>query len=235
MKCRNDVIRLGISVALAVLLAAPLLATNYVWTGSAGDSNWMTSANWVTNRVTAANGAYPGTNDVATLTNNDGRQDVLLLYSSGAPRAFFNRGFRSFGVSYSLDMGAGELLSGIENGQVAGCMADFNGDGTEDLAVVLTNGVCAVITRDPAGAEQCARVVLSPQAGKPGPLRLYATAGKRVLGAWNLTAGAAPAFVTRVEAGAIQLTWQFPGNPEGAKEIILENKPQTVVIGAAAN
>ncbi len=167
--------------------------------------------------------------------NNDGRQDVLLLYSSGAPRAFFNRGFRSFGVSYSLDMGAGELLSGIENGQVAGCMADFNGDGTEDLAVVLTNGVCAVITRDPAGAEQCARVVLSPQAGKPGPLRLYATAGKRVLGAWNLTAGAAPAFVTRVEAGAIQLTWQFPGNPEGAKEIILENKPQTVVIGAAAN
>jgi len=84
MKCRNDVIRLGISVALAVLLAAPLLATNYVWTGSAGDSNWMTSANWVTNRVTAANGAYPGTNDVATLTNNTAAGFTVILNLNGS-------------------------------------------------------------------------------------------------------------------------------------------------------
>jgi len=130
-------------------------------------------------------------------------------------------------------MGSGEILPGIDNGQVAGCMADFTGDGTEALAVALTNGVCAVVTRGPAGAEQCARTVLSPKAGKAGPVRLCATAGKRVLGAWNLTAGATPAFVTRTEAGSIRLTWQFPGKSEEAKEIILENKPRTVVIGEA--
>ena len=163
--------------------------------------------------------------------NNDGRQDVLLLYASGAPKAFFNRGFRSFGVSYSLDMGAGDLLPGIDDGQIAGCMADFNGDGAEDLAVALANGTCAVIMRESAGADQCARIALSVKSGKPGPVRLCGASGKRLLGAWNLIAGAAPAFVARSEAGPLKITWQFPGKAEESKDVVLENKPLTVLIG----
>ena len=162
--------------------------------------------------------------------NNDGRQDVILLYSSGAPKSFFNRGFRSFGVSYSLDMGSGEILPGLDGGQVAGVVADFNGDGAQDLAVALADGTCAAIMRTTEGTEQCVRTVLPVKLGQPGPVRLCATAGKRILGAWNLTAGGAPAFLARGDAGPVTIAWQLPGKPNESKEVVIENKPRTFVI-----
>jgi len=52
--------------------------------------------------------------------NNDGRQDVVILYGGAGPQVFFNRGFRSFGLSASLDLGSGEMLPAAVKGQQAG-------------------------------------------------------------------------------------------------------------------
>ncbi|MFW6152301.1 MAG: FG-GAP repeat domain-containing protein, partial [Verrucomicrobiota bacterium] len=72
--------------------------------------------------------------------NNDGRQDILMAYSHQAPHLFFNRGFRSFGHAHMLDVAENSLLVPSEKGQQAGCLADLNGDGGQDMVLVLKNG-----------------------------------------------------------------------------------------------
>jgi hypothetical protein len=162
--------------------------------------------------------------------NNDGRQDLTILYSAMAPQAFFNRGFRSFGFSLSLDLSRGALLSEAAEGQLAGCVADFTGDGAQDLAVVLKDGQCAVVVRTPTGADLCARTVPSLKSGWTGPVKVEALAEKRMLGAWNVCTGSPPAFLSRSDAGTLKIRWRFPGQPEQSKDVILENKPLTIVI-----
>ncbi len=70
--------------------------------------------------------------------NNDGRQDVLIAYSSMRPQIFFNRGYRSTGHSHELDLHEKDLIPQAgEHGLSAGCLGDFNGDGAQDMAFVV--------------------------------------------------------------------------------------------------
>jgi hypothetical protein len=162
--------------------------------------------------------------------NNDGRQDITILYASMAPQVFFSRGFRSFGFSTSMSLSSGDLLPGVANGQVAGCVADFTGAGAQDLAVVLNDGRCAIAVRAPSGADLCARVIVSPKSPSAGPVKVWAKVENRALGAWNIAAGSAPAFIARADAGPVTIGWQFPGQPAQTREVVLENKPVNVVI-----
>ena len=162
--------------------------------------------------------------------NNDGRQDGVVLYSNMAPQVFFNRGFRSFGFSVSLDLGRGTLLPEATTGQQAGCIADFNGDGAQDVAMVLKDGECVVVARTPSGADLCARVMVSPKCGRTGPVRVWAMADNRPLGAWNVCAGTAPAILSRPDAGPLKIHWQFPGQGAQFRDVVLEDKPLSVFI-----
>ena len=162
--------------------------------------------------------------------NNDGRQDLMILYSALAPQVFFNRGFRSFGASVSLDLSRSALLADAVAGQQAGCVADFTGDGAQDMAVVLQDGRCVVVARTPTGADQCARTMLAPKSGWTGPVKAWATVESRMLGAWNVCAGTAPAFLCRSDAGPLKIKWQFPGQAEQSKDVVLENRAVTVMI-----
>ncbi len=162
--------------------------------------------------------------------NNDGRQDVLLLYSTAAPQIFFSRGYRCFGFSISMDLSRTPVLPAASDGQIAGCVADFNGDGAQDLAVVLGDGECVLVTRASTGEDLCARAVVSPKSGCVGPVRVWSLLNNRILGAWNLSRGAAPAFLCRSDAGPLKIKWQFPGQAEQTKDIVLENKPVTVLL-----
>jgi len=162
--------------------------------------------------------------------NNDGRQDLTILYSAMSPQSFFNRGFRTFGFSLSLDLSRGTLLPEATGGQSAGCIADFTGDGAQDMALVLNDGQCVVVVRTPTGADLCARTVLSLKSGWTGPVKVEATAENRMLGAWNVYAGGSPAFLSRSDAGPLKITWRFPAQAEQSKDVVLEDKPLTVVI-----
>ncbi len=142
--------------------------------------------------------------------NNDGRQDVLILYSDIWPQFFFNRGFRSFGHAHDIDLGERELLKDAEPGCQAGCVADFNGDGAQDLALALKNGQVVVFFRSiDNGSNTAVRVAGSPKAAAAGPFTVTASTGKQALGAWNIIPGG-EAFFGLSRAGECTLRWHRP-------------------------
>lgn len=162
--------------------------------------------------------------------NNDGWQDLAVLHTEGYPQVFFNRAFRSFGLSVSMDLQRMTLLPEAEAGQQAGCVAEFTGGGRQDTAMVLKDGLVVVLVRMPTELDLAARVIVSPKCKSAGPVRVWAMMDKRMLGAWNITAGSAPAFFCRPDAGTLTIKWQFPGQAEQSKNVVLETKPVTVQI-----
>ncbi|HPD16523.1 MAG TPA: VCBS repeat-containing protein [Planctomycetota bacterium] len=162
--------------------------------------------------------------------NGDGRQDVFIVYSNRAPHIFFNRGFRSFGHAHELDLDENRLLEAAKEGQQAGCLADLDGDGAQDMALVLKNGELWVCLRDAGGVPPLALRAALPPGGYAGPLTVTAWADKRCLGAWNVSPGTADAFFGVFEPGPLKLRWQFPGKPAQEKQLIVEDKPIRFVL-----
>ena len=161
--------------------------------------------------------------------NNDGRQDVLFLYAAEAPRLYFNRGFRSFGLANGLDVVRSGMLPKAEEGQQAGCLADLNGDGVQDMVVVLKSGQAWVFYPEAAEPPRNLRAALSSKGGCAGPLTVTAYRGARCLGAWNVTAGVSEALVGLTRAGAVVLKWQLPGSKPRERKLTVVNKPLRVV------
>ena len=160
--------------------------------------------------------------------NNDGRQDILIIYTGMAPQIFFNRGFRSFGHARELDLSNLKLLEQAHNGQQAGCLADFNGDGAQDMVLALKNGELWFFPRQITdGNALSVNVAVEKSAA---PVLVTGWSGKRCLGAWNVTANGAPAFFGLEEAGRITLKWRFPGGKEQTKEIVVIDKPVRFVL-----
>jgi hypothetical protein len=158
--------------------------------------------------------------------NNDGRQDVLILYSDREPQLFFNRGFRSFGHAHSLDLSERDILPASAEGQQAGCLAEFSGYGAQDMVLALANGEVWALLRDEEYDDGLyAGVSLAPDGPFLGPLKVTAEADGRNLGAWNVSPGASAAFFGRLEAGPCTIQWQLPGGEPQRKEIILEDRP----------
>ncbi|MBM4030912.1 MAG: VCBS repeat-containing protein [Planctomycetes bacterium] len=162
--------------------------------------------------------------------NNDGRQDVLILYSNRSPHVFFNRGFRSFGHAHELDIDENRLLEAAGEGQQAGCLADLDGDGGQDMAVVLNNGELWVLYRDTGDAPALALRAALPAGGYAGPLTVTGWSEKRCLGAWNVLPGTAEAFFGQFEPGPIKLRWQSPGKETQEKQLIVEDKPLRLLL-----
>ena len=154
--------------------------------------------------------------------NNDGRQDILLLYPDNAYQIFFNRGFRSFGHGRSLNAEEKDLFPEANEGQQSGCLGDFNNDGAQDLAVVLNNGTVGILMSAPGLSVNASMDIKNSY---PGPLTVTGWSDKRCLGAWNVTFGAGEAYFGLFEAGPCSFKWQLPGVPAQTKEIILESKP----------
>jgi len=202
--------------------------------------------------------------------NNDGLQDVLIIYSSMLPQVFFNRGFRSFGHARKLaaaDLVAGPAAEGQEQepveakedrreiiGGQAGLVGDLNGDGAQDMILVLRHNVMEK-TRPPReagpgkkGAHDgevwflprqvaedsalCVRVALPLGKGFAGPLTVTGWTDRRCLGAWNVSPGTSEAFFGKLEAGEVEIRWQLPGGKPQKRTVVVEDKPVRIVIGA---
>ncbi len=148
--------------------------------------------------------------------NNDGRQDIYIVYSEIAktgPHIFFNRGFRSTGHAHTIDITEKQIIGGVEAaGQQCGVIADLTGDGVQDQAMVLRNGDFYVFPHEVGNQDPlCLRVAL-PLGGKPaGPVKVTAWNDRRCLGAWNVAAGTSEAFFGQLETGDIRLRWRLPG------------------------
>lgn len=157
--------------------------------------------------------------------NGDGRPDIFLAYQDGRPLVFFNRGFRSLMHAHSpTDLAESDKLPEAMDGQRAGVLADFDGDGRQDMALVLPDGTVRVLTQAPReGARRLAlRVALSPGSATAGPITVSATCGRMPMGAWLVAPGTAEAFFAREEPGEIEVTWQLPGARPQKKTFVLD-------------
>ncbi len=164
--------------------------------------------------------------------NNDGRPDVMVCYSEGIPWIFFNRGFRSF--AKALEVTEDNVIPEARAGTQAAVVEDFNGDGAQDLAVVLTTGEVRMFVRSSDEPEKClgVRVSLPVGRGPIGPVPVTAWADKRCLGVWNVTAGTPGPIVACGEPGEIVLKWhQWPGGKLEEKTVTLIDKPVALILG----
>ena|GEM_PF-293569 len=163
--------------------------------------------------------------------NGDGRTDVFLFYADMCPQVFFNRGFRSFGHAHKpIDLEETGNLPEAAKGQQAGVMADFNGDGAQDMALVLADGTVRLVPQAVAAdAPLVLRVALAPGASA-GPVTVSARDRRMSLGAWAVQPGG-EAFFGRVEAGEVTVTWQLPGEPPQNRAVLLDDRPVRLLIG----
>lgn len=153
--------------------------------------------------------------------NNDGRQEFMLLYARMPLQLYFNRGFRCFGYAVELELAQSdfEAAQAAIGGQQAGTIADFNGDGAQDVAVVTNDGRLWLLMRDAVSGPKLG-VTVSPPRGKAGPVRVVGYDGKRCLGARSASA-ASPAFFGKRNKGPITLNWQGPGGQRTKQVLVL--------------
>lgn len=166
--------------------------------------------------------------------NKDGWHDLLLLCSEDRPKLFLNCGFRSLTFDNRFEFGTenDKILPEAGAGQQAGCLADFAGRGSQQMALVLKDGKCVLVSpeRDDydVGGLQ---VAVSAKSGCAGPVTVEAMTEYRSLGVWSISAGGAGAFVAIPSPGAVTLKWQFPGQKPQTKKVILEGpKPRTLLL-----
>jgi len=200
-------------------------------TGKGGCSLWHNRGGGKFESITQASGevvylAKPNCVGGATCDiNNDGRQDILLLYANMGPQIFFNRGFCCFGYALALDLIENEVLPAAGEGQQAGLIVDLNGDGAQDLVLAQRNGEVWAIFRqagEDAGAALGVHVALPPGGPSISPVRVTGWEGKRCLGAWNVRCGIPGTLFGVVEPGPVTLKWRFPGGETQKKELIVE-------------
>jgi len=157
--------------------------------------------------------------------NNDGRQDIFILYAEIAPQIFFNRGFRSTGHAHKpTDLGETNVLPGAINGTQAGVVADLTAHGAQDMALVLLDGTVWVLPQSLGGESGLAVRVGLAHGACAGPVTITAHNSTRSLGAWALSPGG-EAFLGTTEAGDITFSWQIPGQAPQEKTIALKDKP----------
>lgn len=158
--------------------------------------------------------------------NNDGRQDILLTYANTSPVTYFGRGFLSFGHSHTLDISENNLLPGANNardGAQSGCLADMDGDGAQDLVLALASGELWVLFRDSREASAYVVTAALPIASPhKGPVAVTGWAGKRCLGAWNVSPGTGQACFGLPEAGPVAVTWRMPDGRQETREVAIE-------------
>lgn len=152
--------------------------------------------------------------------NNDGRPDILAWTDKGSPQFFYNRGFRCFALATNLSLEKHPLLNRIQCATVA----DFNGDGCQDLAAVTTDGELVFLPRDPnKGNKLCVSVSLSQDLAT-----VSAIDGKRPLGAQFVGRGQ-PAFFGKTGKGPLKIEWRLRNGEVKSKQVIVLKSMQVVL------
>jgi hypothetical protein len=166
--------------------------------------------------------------------NNDGWPDVFLAYAGEGPQVFFNRGYRSFGHAHRpTDLTENGDFPEAVKGQQAGVLADLDGDGAQDMALVLLDGTVWVFPQKKVEGDPklAVSVTLPPGGPTAGPVTVSAADDRMLLGAWAVSPGSGEAFFGRQAQGEVTITWPLPGEAPRKKTFVLEDKPIRFVIG----
>ena len=168
--------------------------------------------------------------------NNDGRQDIFMAFGTQmVPQLYFNRGFRSFGEAYEVNLSHGDSrdrLPQVGEGQQTGCLGDFNGDGALDMLLVLANGECWLFPRKVEEDVALTVVAGVSTGGHAGPVTVTGWRDEWPLGAFAVRPGDPGAFFGMTEPGPITLRWRLPGGQLQEDEVIAEDGPVRVMLDA---
>ena len=170
--------------------------------------------------ISKPGGIECGTCDI----NNDGRQDLYVMYGDMYPQIFFNRGYRCFGFSIGLTAGDEAVTPEANNGQQAGLIADLDGDGAQDFVVAQKNGELWFVNRSDMDRTLHVTATLPLKSKTVGPVTVKGWLFDRPLGAWNVTAGAPGAWLGMEEAGECKVKWKLPGNKTKTKMLEVDDK-----------
>ena len=166
--------------------------------------------------------------------NHDGRPDLCLLYPDAEIAYHFNRGFRCLGEEGDVTLACrgdgdgpapqqrGPTQQG-QAGQLACAAADFNGDGSLDLAVALANAGVYCFYND-AYASPMISVGLKKMIG---PITISVWQGEALpvcTGAASVHGAAMRVPFCFMNAGEYTLRWRAPGQPERSRKIRLPDK-----------
>ncbi len=201
---------------------------HFIWQG-AGDGTFTGNGHEGEPDYIAADGNSGG---AAGDLNNDGRRDFVIFYRRAAPHPFFSRGFSTFGFAREMDLAKGGFFDECTAGQQAGMLADLNGDGGQDLTVVLPDGAVWVVWRTmESGPGLAVSATLAPEACRLGPVTVTGWDGGRCLGAWVVRPGGSGAFFARQVPGPLALRWRFPGGAARVGRVIVEGGPAHAELG----
>jgi hypothetical protein len=159
--------------------------------------------------------------------NNDGRQDFMIFYRRGGAQAYFSRGFATFGYGRTLDLAGEEMFPESTQGQRAGLLHDWNGDGAQDLMTVLADGTVWLVRQGTEGPPLlAAELNLGPVDYGGAPVRVVGRIRDRTLGAWNLTPGGPPALFSRGQPGPLKVeVFRAGAGEKETAEIMLVTGP----------
>ena len=159
--------------------------------------------------------------------NNDTRTDVLIVYGiEQKPQLYFNRGFRSFGHAYMVDLDQLNKLDQSREGQQAGCLGDFTGDGALDLVLVLKDGEVWLFPRKVDNPPAKAVIVALGLGGATaGPVNVYASKDGQPFGVQAVRAGEPGAFLCPQDIGPVVLTWKTPDGKPHEQTVVVEKFP----------
>jgi len=178
----------------------------------------------------------PGVRAATCDFNNDGRQDLATFHPNRAPMLFYNRGFRALAYAHQVDLAEMNLIPAVQKGTQAGLVADLDADGAQDMIVAAKNGELWVCWNDLPGAYDvnAVRAVLPLRGRTPGPITVTSREGKHPRGAWALRAGRSGLLLGMAEPGPLTVAWRFPGEPERAKTLLVEDSVVRFAIPSAA-
>jgi hypothetical protein len=163
--------------------------------------------------------------------NHDGRQDICLVYETGDLLYHWNRGFRSFGEEGEVQLPGVEAASGQPRpGQKALAVADFNGDGSCDLATLFTNGDVYCYFNDQSNMPA---VRLRLPKGVAGPVTVSGWIGGQhpvCTGALSVAGQSPAAWICTRFRGPCLIKYRFPGKAERSEKITVTDGPGDVVL-----
>jgi hypothetical protein len=167
--------------------------------------------------------------------NHDGRPDLCLAYPAGDVLYHWNRGFRSFGEEGEVRT-PGPPIDPLRApvGQQALATADFNGDGSTDLAALLTNGDLYAYFND---LTDMPAVRLRLPRGFTGPVVASCWMGEEhpvCMGVLPVAGHSPPTVVALGYPGECTVRYSLPGRPARALKVAVEDAPKEVVLSGGA-